>query len=212
MPFLSFKSAASGTTERINISMLGLEFVIVFLSVYLAFVLTDYQEGLRENEIRIKYYENLVLELEAITYYLDEEAKEIAVHLAILDEIEEGDKPLIPPSKLYFLFDGGVLDAAIEGGNFEWLDLGVLENITRTMPFLKALEQRVVLLNGLTASLMPLQSEGRNCCYREEGGLLAQMKWYPQLVMEIHTLNRDIHEFVMGSALPASRAEMALLR
>ncbi len=201
MPFVSLKDAGAKFNKS-DLWRYGLEFVIVFLSVYLAFVLTDYQEELREREIQVKYYENLLIELEVMVHYLDHEEQKLVGYAAILEEIERGARPIIPAGELYFLFEGGVAQSALDGGNFEWLDLGLLENITQTRPLLEALSQRVVLFNRLTSDLAPLQLGGANCCYDLEGQLLPHMSWYPRLIEEMHGLNRGIHQFVVEAALP----------
>lgn len=46
------------------------EIFIVFLGVYLAFLLTDYQESLRERDIRVQHYESLTLELRMVANML----------------------------------------------------------------------------------------------------------------------------------------------
>ena len=201
MPLVSLKGAAAKFNKS-DLWRYGLEFVIVFLSVYLAFVLTDYQEELRKQEIQVKYYDNLLIEIEFMVHHLDEEEEKLAYHVAILDEIGRGGRPIIPASELYYLFEGGVAQAALDGGNFEWLDLGLLENITQTRPLLEALSQRVVLFNRLTADLAPLQLSGANCCYDSEGQLFPHMSWYPRLIGEMHSLNRGIHEYLVQGALP----------
>lgn len=201
MPFTSLKGAAANF-NRSDLWRYGAEFVIVFLSVYLAFVLTDYQEELREREIQVKYYDNLLIEVEFMVFHLDEEEKKLIAYSAILEEIDKGGRPFIPASELFYLFEGGVAQAALDGGNFEWLDLGLLENITGTRPLLEALGQRVVMFNRLTADLVPLQLSGTNCCYDAQGQLLPEMSWYPRLIEEMQGLNRGIHEYLVKGALP----------
>lgn len=201
MPFASLKGAAL-SFNRSDLWRYGLEFVIVFLSVYLAFVLTDYQEQLREREIQVKFYDNLVIELEAMVHHLDDEEETLAAYAGIVEEIERGNRPVIPAGELYHLFEGGVARAALDGGNFEWLDVALLENITGIRPLLEALGQRAILFNRLTADLAPLQLGGANCCYNVEGQLLPHMSWYPRLIEEMYGLNRGIHEYLVDGAIP----------
>lgn len=201
MPLISLQGAAANF-NRSDLWRYGVEFVIVFLSVYLAFVLTDYQEELREQEIQAKYYDNLLIELQNMVIHLDEEEKKLVAHVALLEEIGEGGRPIIPAGKLYHLFDGGVAQAALDGGNFEWLDVGLLENITRTRPLLEALGQSVDMFNRLTASMIPLQLNDGKCCYDSAGQLLPHMHWYPRLVNDMHSLNRGIHKYLVEAAIP----------
>ena len=211
MPFVSLKGTAANSSKS-ELWRYALEFIIVFLSVYLAFVLTDYQEESREREIRVKYYDNLTIELESMILHLDHEERELLVHTAVLEQIEQGSQPLIPASQLYSVFEGGVVDAALEGGNFEWLDPGLLENITRTKPLFEALDQRTARFNRLTGDLMPLQLDGEYCCYDDRGRLLPHLSWYPQIVKEMHELNRGIYAYVTEAALPEIQRQLKILQ
>lgn len=122
---MSNKSKISGS----DIARYVLEFVILFVAVYLAFLLTDYQEELREREVRVKYYESLILEFGLLLQHLDNEAFKLEGHLKIIEVIENGKRPFIPISDMNFPFLGGVVDAAFEGRYFEALDRGILRNI-----------------------------------------------------------------------------------
>ena len=67
---------------------------------------------------------------------------------------------------------------------------------------MEALEQRINMLNQLTAELMPVQLADENCCYDEEGRLLPLLGWYPELVGEIREYNRILQMVISESALP----------
>ena len=165
-----------GSFSPMDFARYLLEFVIVFVGVYLAFLLTDYQEELREREVRVKYYENLIYEFQSLVGHLGQQEQTLLGYQAVLEEIEKGNRPLIPVSTLTFLFSGGVVDAAFEGANFSSLDSRVLANIVRGRPYLEALDQRISMLNQLTASLVPLQISGERCCYDENGRLFARTR------------------------------------
>ena len=66
-----------GNISGSDIARYVLEFVIVFGGVYLAFLLTDYQEELREREVRVKYCESLILESRLLVLHLDNEAMKL---------------------------------------------------------------------------------------------------------------------------------------
>ena len=191
-----------GKISGSDIARYVLEFVIVFGGVYLAFLLTDYQEELREREVRVKYYESLILEFRLLVQHLDNEAMKLEGHLKIIAEIENGKRPLIPVSDMNFPFLGGVVDAAFEGPNFEALDRPILNSIVSGRPGLEILNHNISMLNQLTADLMVIQLTNEHCCYDEEGILLPHLEWYPRLNREIHRLNRGLRTGVAERAIP----------
>ena len=86
--------------SKIDVARYAVEFIIVFVGVYLAFLLTDYQEELREREVRVKYYESLIQEFRIMIAYLDGEEEKLQKHLVIANEIESGNLVEIPVSDL----------------------------------------------------------------------------------------------------------------
>ncbi|MCY4144472.1 MAG: hypothetical protein OXG08_12400 [Gammaproteobacteria bacterium] len=188
------------------------EFLIVFVGIYLAFLLTDYQEEFREREIQVKYYESLILEFRALALHLDAEEPKILKHLAIVEEIEQGNRPIIPVSNLVYAFQDGVVDAAFSGRNFEALDKGILGAIITGRPALEALDRSIRMLNGLTAELLPIQMADEDCCYDEEDNLLPLLEWYPHLTREIYAINRQLRVVVLERAIPDLEQSMQALQ
>lgn len=178
------------------------EFAIVFVGVYLAFLLTDYQEELREREVRVKYYENLIREFESLAMHLEQEEGKLLKHLAIVEEIEQGKRAIIPVSDLVFAFRGGIVNAAFEGGNLEAIDSRILGAIVTGRPALEALDRSIEMLNQLTTELLPIQLADENCCYDEEGQLVPHLDWYPRLTRQIYGLNSQLRAVVRERAIP----------
>ena len=196
------RMSGKGKISGSDVARYLLEFVIVFVGVYLAFLLTDYQEELREREVRVKYYESLILEFKVLVQHLDNEVLKLENHLKIIEEIENGKHPFIPVSDMNFPFLGGVVDAAFEGRNFEALDRRILNNIVRGRPGLEILNHNISMLNQLTADLLVIQLTDEHCCYDEEGTLLPHLEWYPRLIREIHRLNRGLRIGLVDNAIP----------
>ena len=187
------------------------EFAIVFVGVYLAFLLTDYQEELREREVRVKFYENLILEFTILAKHLDVEEQKLLKHLAIIEEIEQGKRVIIPVSDLTFAFRDGLVNSAFEGRNFEALDNRILNAIVRGRPGLEELDRSIDMLNRLTTELLPIQLTDENCCYLDNGELVPHLEWYPRLTRGIHELNRLMHTLIVEHALPdLERSKQAL--
>ena len=194
---------------------LALEFVIVFLGVYLAFVLSDYQERSRDREIGLKYHDALILEFQVLARHLEQEAGTLAKHLEVIEKIEQGERPEVLLSgigELYYLYRGSVVEAAFEGRNFESLDLDMALNIIQGAPLLETLEHRIGRLNELMRTVLPpLEASGEGRYYDPQGRLLPQLQWYPRLVREIHLANRTLHTVLLDGAIPdlqRTRAEL----
>lgn len=83
-----------GPRFRKSAAGLAIELVVVFVGVYLAFLASDYQEELRDRDVRIKYYEALILEFETLARHLEEEHEKIRRHLAVIGEIEAANQAL----------------------------------------------------------------------------------------------------------------------
>lgn len=199
----SFRRLSSMSSfSRNDIARYALEFVIVFVGVYLAFLLTDYQEELRERDVQLKYSASLILEFQVMVAHLDIEEKKLLKHLEIIEQIDSGHRPMIPVSDLIYPFHGGVVDAAFEGRNFEALDWDILNNIVRGRPGLEMLDRNISMLNRLTTELLPIQMTDKNCCYDEDGNLLPSLEWYPRLIREVHRLNRGLKTVITDRAIP----------
>ena len=179
------------------------EVFIVFLGVYLAFMVTDYQDEIRDRDVRIKYYDSLIFEFRGLIRHLDGEEAKLRRHLAVVEDIEKGNRPHIPASDLHYVYPAAVVAAAWEGRNFESLRTQDLRSIISGTPALTTLEELVRMMNQLSATvLLPAQIQSENCCYRDDGQLREEFAWYPRVVGEIHVLNRELRSVVVEQALP----------
>ncbi|MYF01469.1 MAG: hypothetical protein F4227_00380, partial [Gammaproteobacteria bacterium] len=105
------------------------EFFIVFLGVYLAFLLTGFQEDVRERDIRVQHYENFVIELGTLAEMLKLEKPKLDKHMKVVEEIARGNRPNIPPSDLFFVYSASIRDAAFNSRHFEALDSDIVRQI-----------------------------------------------------------------------------------
>ncbi len=189
-----------------NLGWFTMELVIVFLGVYLAFLFNGYQERLHERSIQLQYYESLILEFQVLYAHLDQENGKLQKHLAVVAEIEEGGQPDLLPSDLYYLYRGSVLEAAFNGTNFASLSKYVVSNIIGGTPLLETLEETVDQLNQLTVTvLLPAQITATD--FYDEQGLKAAFSWYPRLIGEIHTTNRNLTMAVGERAIPTLKED-----
>ncbi|MYD46448.1 MAG: hypothetical protein F4W92_08860 [Gammaproteobacteria bacterium] len=188
------------------------EFFIVFLGVYLAFVLTGYQENQRERDIRIQHYENFAVELGILVESLEEEKRKLDKHLKVVDEIAQGNRPDIPPSDLIFVYKGSLVDAAFNSRHFEALDAKIVRQIILGSFGLALLEAQVESFNEKSTALLPTLANREECCYDENGELLGHWQWYPSLVQAIYRLNRIAHDGILNRAIPDLQAHVRRIR
>ena len=192
-------------TASSNIPRLLVELAVVFIGVYLAFLLTDYQEELEKGEIRIKFYESLIVELSDVVERLDpdgEEQRNLLWHMSTVEEITKGKRPKIPARPLHHSIPGLVLTAAFDSRNFESLNTDTINNVVQLSPDIESLKQRIDTFNDLLVSLLEAQQSDDACCYDAQGKLLNDYRWYPKLVLDVYELNVDIRELILDQAIP----------
>ncbi|MYC26007.1 MAG: hypothetical protein F4X56_08845 [Gammaproteobacteria bacterium] len=189
-------------TATSHIPRLFVELAVVFIGVYLAFLLTDYQEELEKGEIRIKFYESLIVELSSMVQHLIEEEKHMLWHTGTRDEIVKGNRPNIPAHPLNYSIPALVLTAAFDSRNFESLNTPTINNIVLLTPKIESLKQKIYTFNNLLVTLLAAQKSDEDCCYDRDGKILDDFIWYPKLVKDIHLLNVEIRKIVLDSAIP----------
>ena len=206
----SFQSFAA--TVKKSSGRFAFELLIVFLGVYLAFLIADYQEERRMVDIRVNYYESLILEFESLLFHLRAEESKLAKHLEVVAEIEQGLQPALIPSDLNYSFRGSVVRSAFESQHFESLDESILHAIIGGVMGLEMLENSVNSLNLFTATvLLPMQVYDSGEYYDANGTLLPHLAWYPRLVQEISTFNGMLQSSVTDRAIPDLRASIVKL-
>ena len=200
---LTFKQVVSRIkTASSHIPRLLVELAVVFIGVYLAFLLTDYQEELEKRDIRMKFFESLIVEFETVVFHLDEEERNMLPHLSTMEKIGQGKQPQIPSVSLYYPVPGLVVAAAFDSRNFEALNAETIGNIVKATPYMETLKQKINTFNELLIGLLRAQESNASCCYNDEGELLEHYRWYPDLLEEIHELNREIKKKILETAIP----------
>ena len=188
------------------------EIIIVFLGVYLAFLLTDFQDAVRERDIRVQHYESLALELQVLASNLEFEEVKLREHLRVVEEIDQGKRPQIPPSDLLFIYTGSVRDAAFNSRHFEALDSNIVQNIIHGSFGLSMLEELVESFNHQSNALLPVLATNEDCCYDEDGKLLKHWQWYPRLITDIYNLNQAAREGITNQAIPDLQESIKQMR
>ena len=189
-------------TATSHIPRLFVELAVVFIGVYLAFLLTDYQEELEKGEIRIKFYQSLIVELSGVVQHLIEEEEHMLWHTSTRDEIIKGNRPKIPAHPLNFAIPASLLTAAFDSRNFESLNTPTINNVVQLTPVIESLKQKIYTFNSLLVSLLETQKSDEDCCYDIHGNILDDYIWYPTLIKDIYDLNEEIREIILDSAIP----------
>ncbi|MYD46425.1 MAG: hypothetical protein F4W92_08745 [Gammaproteobacteria bacterium] len=189
-------------TASSTIVRLFAELAVVFVGVYLAFLLTDYQEELEKGEIRIKFYESLIVELSGVVQHLLEEEEHLLWHTSTREEIRKGNRPKIPAQPLNYAIPASLLTAAFDSRNFESLKTPTINNVVLLTPVIESLNQKVHNFNNLLVSLLEAQTSDEDCCYDIHGNILDDYIWYPTHIKEIHDLNEEIREIILDRAIP----------
>ena len=184
------------------VARFALELVIVFVGVYLAFLLADYRDELKDRALGVKYHELLITEFQTFAEYLEFEKKKTEKYLNIVAEIEQGSQPDLLASDLYYFYRGSVLDAAFDSRNFESLDASILRKIVTGLPALEILEQRINRFNQLSTTVL-LPAKASNASYYDsEGQLRPEFAWYPGLIREIAQINEQLRKVIKDVAIP----------
>ncbi|MCY3541984.1 MAG: hypothetical protein OXH31_08800 [Gammaproteobacteria bacterium] len=178
------------------------ELAVVFVGVYLAFLLTDYQEELEKEEIRVKFYESLIVELSGVVRHLLEEEEHMLWHTSTREEIRKGNRPKIPAQPLNYAIPASLLTAAFDSRNFESLKTPTINNVVLLTPVIESLKQKVHNFNNLLVSLLEAQKSDEDCCYDAHDNILDDYVWYPTLVKDIHDLNEEIRLIILDKAIP----------
>lgn len=188
------------------------EFFVIFLSVYLAFLFTDYQESLQDREVLIKYYDGLVFEFQVLSQHLDQEHEKITTHISVVEAIEAGKQPDLPAPDLYYLYHSMMIQAAFNANNYRALDISTRNSIIGGTIILEQLEQKTTRLQENTRTLLlPELAKENPTFYDPQGNLLPKFAWYPTLIRDIQATNRDLHEEVTERAIPQmTEAKIAL--
>ncbi|QKK01942.1 MAG: hypothetical protein HND55_04275 [Pseudomonadota bacterium] len=174
------------------VGALVLEFLIVFLGVYLAYVFSDMQELRRERHIQIKYCRTLIHEFKVLDALLAAQQQQLEQgFLPVIAAIDAGQKPALHIEPIFFDFRGLTLESAFMAENFDALDESILANLAGGHSSILGIQHRVT---ALRAHLRTLQqsSEGSTYLYHPDGRLRETFHWYVSLPQEISDFTRRL--------------------
>jgi hypothetical protein len=195
--------------ERVlrRVGWLVAELVVVFIGVFAAFNLSQYQEEQQQELRRAQIYETLQENLEGGV----ESARQFLVqfdssyHDSFFTPLQAGEMPELTP--VYFTLGTmytGVWEAMLESGGLDALEIELLEELDALFDRARRLERVNELANMYSSEILaPNLRAGRSEFYDSGTGTLhTKYSWYPYV---LRTLRSDLEQWV-------SAAEGVLMR
>jgi hypothetical protein len=174
------------------------ELVVVFIGVYAAFKLSEYQEGRQQELRRAQMYETLQENLEGGL----ESAQRFLIrfdslfHDPFFTAFQAGEMPELTP--VYFFLGTmytGVWEAMLESGGLDALEIELLEELDALFDRARRLERVNALANTYSSEILaPNLGAGPSEFYDlETGRLRSKYSWYPYV---LQTLRSDLQQWV----------------
>lgn len=192
-------------SRKLNIPSFLFELVIVFIGVYGAFELNNYQQGQRELKIRENYFISFQSELSKLIFDMKEVKKLVDEELEQLDtyDASDGNQAFIP---IYLSFQESLLitQAGFNDDVFVQLDPSLASSLTGGYDFVKMLQAMVDNYNQAASSnlygLVWSDLMDRN------GQLKPQFQWYRNNLNLIRINFENVISMMSNQALPAVQA------
>lgn len=192
-------------SRKLNIPSFLFELVIVFIGVYGAFELNNYQQGQRELKIRENYFISFQSELSKLIFDMKEVKKLVDEELEQLDtyDASDGNQAFIP---IYLSFQESLLitQAGFNDDVFVQLDPSLASSLTGGYDFVKMLQAGVDNYNQAASSnlygLVWSDLMDRN------GQLKPQFQWYRNNLNLIRINFENVISMMSNQALPAVQA------
>lgn|GEM_PF-1861854 len=192
-------------SRKLNIPSFLFELVIVFIGVYGAFELNNYQQGQRELKIRENYFISFQSELSKLIFDMKEVKKLVDEELGQLDtyDASNGNQAFIP---IYLSFQESLLitQAGFNDDVFVQLDPSLASSLTGGYDFVKMLQAGVDNYNQAASSnlygLVWSDLMDRN------GQLKPQFQWYRNNLNLIRINFENVISMMSNQALPAVQA------
>lgn len=183
-----------------------IEFLVIFLGVYVAYLFSDFQENQRERRTQIKYCATLIEEFRFLDLLLAQQQARIAEdYRPVLAAMEAGERPALHVAPLFFDFRGLTIEAAFRNDeNFNALPDLILANLTRGHTAIAGIRSRV---EQLRANLSTIGRTGvaPEQLYEADGALREEFSWYPRLVREIEAIGGQTRT-ALGDAIAGLEA------
>lgn len=192
-------------SRKLNIPSFLFELVIVFIGVYGAFELNNYQQGQRELKIRENYFISFQSELSKLIFDMKEVKKLVDEELEQLDtyDASDGNQAFIP---IYLSFQESLLitQAGFNDDVFVQLDPSLASSLTGGYDFVKMLQAMVDNYNQAASS--NLYGLVWSDLMNRNGQLKPQFQWYRNNLNLIRINFENVISMMSNQALPAVQA------
>ena len=189
-------------SRKLNIPSFLFELVIVFIGVYGAFELNNYQQGQRELKIRENYFISFQSELSKLIFDMKEVKKLVDEELGQLDtyDASNGNQAFIP---IYLSFQESLLitQAGFNDDVFVQLDPSLASSLTGGYDFVKMLQAGVDNYNQAASS--NLYGLVWSDLMNRNGQLKPQFQWYRNNLNLIRINFENVISMMSNQALPA---------
>ena len=179
------------------------ELITVFLGVYSAILVSDYQDRQKLNQARVDYFNTFLSELENYESSATRLEKKISEFLLTFDEaLNEGNKPTLIAHNLIFYSNTFIIGAAFEGDKFSAIGTTFLSSISRGTSLIKVIQQKITLYNQNCHQLLYFQLYDTERFYREDGKMFDHLQWYTKDLQEIQQLLSVLIKIIQEGAMP----------
>jgi hypothetical protein len=162
---------------------LGFELVVIFVGVYSAFAISEYQKRRDADERRHQIRQALVTEIESITSNTRRVATILPPQLAALDSaIAAGMRPPLEPVLEPIRVETHMWEATLQSGGLDLFDVPTIYALSSFYNQLNDGFEQIVQLNRLSETmLLPNLDRGPGEFYDPlTGHLKPKYRWYPR--------------------------------
>ena len=181
-----------------------IELLVVFLGVYAASYLNDYQKDREARRLKVNYCETVIREMRYFISMLDRQRPALqAPHQVFKAALEQGQTPSLQPILLNFDYRGLMIEAAAQEMNFEAIGKDMAGKIIIGNNLLVYLENRFRQYDQYTAQvLLPNLNKGTAEFYDRSQKLRPKYQWYVQLADEILVVADLLKKTIAEEAIP----------
>ena len=182
-----------------------LELLVVFVGVFAAFQLNDYQQHRKDQQAKIKYYKTFRHELQLISGDIRNLRDTIN---SIVDsyekEISQGNRPpLVIHSGLFFQGKAFVVESAFNDAHFTTLGQEFIVSISRGANLFYWIKDHLNEYQGRVKDLL-YNTPYRNGQFYEGSGLRPEYQWYLDELKMISKLIGELIASIEEGAIPAT--------
>jgi hypothetical protein len=184
-------AAGADRPSGLRVGALALELFVVFVGVYAAFALTDWDRRRHDDQQRERLRVALLAEVRGTTA-IAQTARQSVQRLR--DDFESrrqrGERPVPSPVLSETRADPNVWNATVAAGGIELIDVGTFVRLARYYNAVQAgLESGQALRRLSEQMLVPRLGERPETFYREDGVTLRpEYRWYPDLLAQIEQI------------------------